>query len=64
MATQRVDGLRTLPYIELAGAEHHPERLLVHALDGHETHRGPGDRFGNCLGIRRIILLPLTNGLT
>ena len=63
MAAQGVDDLRALPDQKLSDTKDHRSPLGLFALHGHETHRPALRRFANSLGICRIILLPLDEGL-
>jgi hypothetical protein len=44
---------------QIAGAEHNPVCLLPLALHRNEAHARPPGSFTDCLGIRRVVLLPL-----
>jgi len=48
---------------KFADAEDHRRPLRLFALHGHEAHRRPLRRFTDRLGIGRIVLLPLDEGL-
>lgn len=63
MAPQGVYRLRALPDQELADAEGHRSPLGLLTLHGHEPHRRTQGRFADRLGIHRIVLLPLDEGL-
>lgn len=47
---------------QVAGAEHEAGRLLLLALRRHEPHARSLRHFGNRLGIRSIVLMPLHEG--
>ena len=59
MRAQSVDRLRALANQKIAGSVSHRCRLLHLALHSYEPHRRSRRRFGNRLGIRHVILLPL-----
>jgi hypothetical protein len=58
MAAQRVDAHGALLDEQLAGLMQHQHRLLIRALDGHETHIRPGHCLADGRCIDRIILAP------
>jgi hypothetical protein len=59
VAAQTVHQLRALPHQEIPAPEHHARSLLLDALHRHEPHRGPLGRLADCLGVSRVVLLPL-----
>jgi hypothetical protein len=59
MAAHRIDQHRALLHQKLAASQHHQRRLLLGALDRHETHARPAHRFG----IERVVLAALDPGL-
>jgi hypothetical protein len=62
MRAQGVHQLDPLRDRLLADAEHHGAGLLFGAFGLDETHVRPGRGLGDCLGVGRIILLPLDVG--
>src|SRR6476646_10773213 len=58
VSANRVDQLGSLPHQQITGSKHQPGRLLLLALNGHESHAWPLGRFADRLGIDRVILLP------
>lgn len=63
MPSKCIDGLGPLPDQELAHAEHQRCALRLFALHRHETHRRTKGGLADRLGIGRILLLPLDEGL-
>lgn len=63
MTAQRIYGLSPLPDQKFAYSEHHGRALGLFALHRNEAHRRPQCRLADRLGIGRIILLPLHEGL-
>ena len=63
VAAQGVDRLRPLPDQKLTDAEDHRSPLGLFTLHGHETHRRALCGFADRLGIGRIVLLALHEGL-
>jgi hypothetical protein len=55
----RVDELGSLPHQQITGPKHQTCRLLLFALHGHEPHARSLRGFADCLGIDRVVLLPL-----
>src|ERR1700740_2624762 len=56
---QGIDALRALAHQKIPGPEYDAVRLLRLVLDGHKAHARPLCDLTDCLGISRIILLPL-----
>src|SRR5260370_61611 len=56
---QSIDALRALMHQKIPGPEHDAVRLLLLVLDRNEAHARPLSRLTDCLGISRVILLPL-----
>jgi hypothetical protein len=56
---QSIDALRALTHQKIPGTEHDAVRLLLLVLDGNKAHARPLSRLTDCLGISRVILLPL-----
>ncbi|WP_375166652.1 hypothetical protein [Bradyrhizobium brasilense] len=52
----RVDELRSQPYEQITG----PKQQSCRLLRGRELHARPLRRFTDCLGIDRVVLLPLS----
>jgi hypothetical protein len=63
MAAYRIDQHRALLHQKLAASQHHQRRLLLGALDRHETHARPAHRFADRFGIERVVLAALDPGL-
>jgi hypothetical protein len=55
----RVDELGSLPHQQITSPKQQTRRLLLFALHGHEPHARPLRCFADCLGIDRVVLLPL-----
>jgi hypothetical protein len=63
MPAKGVDALRPLPHQQVAGPEHEGVRLLRCGLHRHEAHARPLRRLADRLGVGRVVLLPLDEGL-
>jgi hypothetical protein len=61
---QRIDDLGPLPDQEIAGPEHEGGGLGLLALGRHKAHGRALGRLADGFRIRRVILLPLDEGLT
>ena len=59
MTSQCIDRLRALAHQEVARAEQHAPGLLLLGLHRHKVHRRTLGGFGDRLGIRRVVLMPL-----
>src|SRR5262245_6910045 len=59
VSPDRVDELGSLPHQQVTGPKHETRRLLLLALHSHEAHVRPLRCFANCLGVDRVVLLPL-----
>jgi hypothetical protein len=62
MTAQTIDQHRPLPNQQIARLVQHQGSLLVHGIDGHEVHGGPGGRLADCIRIRCICLAALVIG--
>ena len=60
---KRIDRLRALAHQQVTGAKEHPLRLLRLGLDRHEVHGRTLGRFRDRLRVRRVVLVPLDEGL-
>ncbi len=63
VTAQSVHELGALMHEQVPGPEHHAASLLLGALHRHEAHRRPLGRLADRLGVGRIVLLPLHEGL-
>jgi hypothetical protein len=59
MRPKRVGEHHELPVEHVADLMQHHHALLLRRLGRDEAHARPGDRFGDRLGIRHVVLLPL-----
>ena len=64
MPAQGVDALRALAHQQIPSTEHSFVCLLLLAPHWNKAHARPLSRFADGLGIHRVVLLPLYNGLT